>query len=490
MIATSARPCLLCSRGLPAFRQVLAQRHNSSQSLGRAGVLERLRTRGLVKTVTSDKVDALLREQRVSFYCGVDPTAPSLHLGNLLTLLPSLHLVLAGHEAFALVGGATGRVGDPAGRSSERDAIQRRAIEHNLTRLKTQLDRFFHNGVAYARSRGLLENAAGLGTWRVVNNSEWYDDLKFMDFMHVAGRNVRISSMLARDSVKHRLASSEGMSFGEFVYQLLQAYDFWHLFKEHGVRLQIGGSDQYGNITAGVDLIGRLVTTEQAPNVDAKEAYGLTVPLLTTPSGEKFGKSAGNAIWLDPDMTSPFDLYQYFVNSPDEQVEQYLRLFSLLPAERISELDRLRRMSPASRTVQHALANEVLTLIHGAEEAQRVTTACRLFFPNDFATEDGNLAARLNAAAVLSAFRGDRCWRQLSRSEVVDQPVTSLLRVMNLVKSGKEARQLILNGGVYARTERIVDPVARVRQDWLLDGRVLVLRVGKNKFSVIELCDD
>lgn len=449
-------------------------------------MLDTLRSRGLVKTVTSERLDTALRDGNVAFYCGVDPTAPSLHLGNLLTLIPSLHLVLAGHSAYALVGGATGRIGDPAGKATERDALARKTIDHNVDRLRAQLDRFFKNGVAYAQTRGFGDGSAKDGTWLVVNNADWYGELKFMDFMQAVGRNVRISSMLARDSVKNRLAG-EGMSFGEFVYQLLQAYDFWHLFSTHRVRLQIGGSDQYGNITAGVDLIGRLAASTEPKAADAeREAFGMTVPLLTTPSGEKFGKSAGNAIWLDADMTSPFDLYQHFVNSPDEQIEQYFRLFTLLPDSEIVRLEKLRRDQPKSRAVQHTLAQEVLSLIHGVDEARRVATACRLFFPKDFQTE-GAARTQVNAAEVLAAFRCDPCWCELPRSQVLDAPLTSLLREAGAVASGKAARQLISNGGMYVGTTKITDPLAKVQADWLLDDRVLVLRLGKNRFSIIEL---
>ncbi|BFZ55092.1 tyrosyl-tRNA synthetase [Savitreella phatthalungensis] len=446
--------------------------------------LDTLRARGLVKTTTADdELARALDTSSIAFYCGVDPTAASLHLGNLLTLMPSLHLVLRGHKAFALVGGGTGRIGDPAGKTQERDRIQAQRLRHNVSKLEGQLFQFFSRGIEHALRHGW--NNAAIGTWRVVNNADWYDNLRFMDFMDEVGRNVRMSKMLARDSVKSRLASDAGMSFGEFVYQLLQAYDFLHLNRHHGVRLQLGGSDQYGNITAGVELVGRIRQQEQDGTTDSakqSQVFGWTVPLLTTPSGEKFGKSAGNAIWLDPEMTSPFDLYQFMIGTSDEQLVPLLRLFTFLPAERIEELAQMRSADRQSRTVHHTLAYEVIALIHGREVASQTSAAARLLFPKDFGESDRLTA---DAPSLLAAFANDKRLTTMPKFDLLGRSLTSLLRDLGAVSSGKEARRLILNGGVSVGEHAIRDAEATVRSDWLLDETLLVIRLGKNKFSLV-----
>jgi tyrosyl-tRNA synthetase len=316
----------------------------------------------------------------------------------------------------------------------------------------------------------------------VVNNAEWYDDLTFMEFMQTTGRHVRVQHMLNRDSVKNRMTTAEGMSFGEFTYQLLQAYDFWRLHRDRGVRLQVGGSDQFGNITAGIDLVNRL---QQAEGRKVEEVYGLTVPLLTTPSGEKFGKSAGNAIWLDSSMTSPFDLYQYFVRTPDSQVPILLKLFSLLPLQEIERLTAQHEKEPEKRKVHHVLAREMLLLIHGTEEADRVNLASRCLYPADF--EDSSKAPP-TVEQLLKAFDGDSRLVQLATDKVVGVQIGSVLRTAGVVPSGKEAQRLIAGGGVTRGLEptRLSSYQEVVSKDWLVEGRLLMLRIGKTKFVLIQ----
>lgn len=436
-------------------------------------LIQTLQERGLVKAITSPSLEKLVEKETISIYCGVDPTAPSLHVGNLLTLLPVLHFHLAGHNIYPLVGGATGHVGDPAGKNAERDKLASEVIDNNVKHLSNQLSIFVKNGVEYARSRDYKVEP---GESSIVNNADWYQSLAFLSFMADVGRNVRISSMLARDSVKYRL-TGDGMSFGEFTYQLLQAYDFWHLYKTFGVRLQIGGSDQYGNITAGTDLIGRLKDNEE-------EVFGLTVPLLTTPSGEKFGKSAGNAIWLDSNLTSPFDLYQYFVRTPDFQLDAYLKLFTLLPMERIAAIMAAHEEHPSARKANHILAGELVTLIHGKDVQERVSVATRLLFPD----EEGATKVEVSADAILNAFKDDSRLVRMKRSEVIDQKIGYILRHCQMVQSGKEAKQLIDGGGLnYRGNHRVKSAHDLVDDSWLVDSRVLLLRKGKNRFLVIEL---
>ena len=432
-------------------------------------LITHLKDRGLVKTVTSAALETTAQRHPISLYCGVDPTAPSLHVGNLLTLIPVLHFYLSGHNVYALVGGATGQVGDPAGKNAERDKLAATLIDHNVKALSSQLKKFISNASLYANRRG-YETSRGKA--EVVNNADWYANLHFLQFMNDVGRNVRIGSMLARDSVKNRL-SGDGMSYGEFSYQLLQAYDFWHLYKTNGVRLQIGGSDQYGNITAGTDLVSRLQDKQE-------EVFGLTVPLLTTSTGEKFGKSAGNAIWLDPDMTSPFDLYQYMLRTHDDQLHKYLKLFTLLPLEEVDEIMQKHHDNPSKRLANHKLAAEMTHMVHGEDELKSVLFATRLLFPQDF-----DQSINLTADAILSAFK--KTVIQLPRAQVIDQKVTSLLRDCKLVKSGKEASQLISSGGLYRLDERITNPHEVISDTWLIDGEVLLLRKGRNQFLVVQV---
>ncbi|CCG82830.1 Tyrosyl-tRNA synthetase,mitochondrial [Taphrina deformans PYCC 5710] len=448
-----------------------------------------LQERGLVKTITSPQLGIAAEKAPISLYCGVDPTAASLHVGNLLTLIPVLHFFMRGHHAYALVGGATGKVGDPAGKSAEREKMAVRTITSNVDALSAQLTRFFENGSAYASSRGY--NTERFGRMQVVNNADWYAQLNFMDFMNDVGRNVRLQSMLARDSVKNRLGSEEGMSFGEFTYQLLQAYDFWKLYSTHGVTLQIGGSDQYGNITAGIDLITRMSSQTSTPkpnntsdqSVEMEKAFGLTVPLLTTPSGEKFGKSAGNAVWLDARMTSPFDLYQYFLKTPDTHIEAYLRLFTLLPTGEIAAIAAQHQENPAKRTANRILARELLILVHGIEAYDKVNVANRVLFPADFRDS----AEPLSASTIITAFQDDPAYKKMNAKEVIGRRISSLLRDCGALSSAKEAQQMIVNGGIHCGDKKITDAKYCIEREDLLEGHLLVLRIGKNKFTFINL---
>lgn len=420
-----------------------------------------------------------------------------------MTLIPVLHFFIRGHSIFPLVGGATGKVGDPAGKSAEREKIASDTVAHNVDALAKQLAKFVRNGSAYAETRGY--DASQFGQMKVINNADWYSGLRFMDFMNDVGRNVRLSTMLARDSVKNRL-SGDGMSYGEFSYQLLQAYDFWQLHRQHGVSLQIGGSDQYGNITAGIDLVSRLQTqssshstsstsASSAPSTTTQEVFGLTVPLLTTPSGEKFGKSAGNAIWLDPSLTSPFELYQYFLRTPDSHIETYLKLFTLIPLPEIVELADRHRTHPAGREANRILANDVVTLVHGPEACERIDIANRILFPGDFVVAGGGTdgtsvqAPPFSATRILTLFRDDPALVTLQRDLVVGQRISTLLRSSGAVKSSKEGAQLIRARAVRCGERVVADPTEIVDPAWLLEGRLLLIKIGKNKFTFISVED-
>ncbi|KAJ1837904.1 tyrosyl-tRNA synthetase, partial [Coemansia sp. RSA 2703] len=379
---------MLRSLALKHGRAVVKPRASMSMVQRRrqhTNVIDTLRERHFVSAVTSEDIVAHVGSNSTAVYCGVDPTAPSLHLGNMVTLMGLLHFHLGGHQAIPLVGNATGMIGDPSGRSTERVALDRETLARNIAGIEAQLQRFFSRGTEYALKRMPEIDPTRLRKVCVLHNADWYQDMNILQFLGSVGRYSRVGAMMARDSVKSRLQSMHGISFTEFSYQLLQAYDFWHLYHHHGCRIQLGGSDQWGNITAGTDLIhkmpfqqdgcdtGGLIAEPENGSVDT--AYGLTIPLLTTSSGEKFGKSAGNAIWLDEAKTSAFDIYQFFVKTSDADVERFLKMFTLLPVRRIAEVMSEHREVPENFAAQRLLAAEVTELIHGQSGLNRALCA-------------------------------------------------------------------------------------------------------------------
>jgi len=315
-------------------------------------ILRTLEARGFLAALTDPEMGKLLREKPVAFYAGFDPTAPSLHVGNLLVIMGMAQFQRHGHTPIAVVGGGTGLIGDPSGKTKERQLLGKEDLEFNLQGIKRQLEQFldFSPDSNYSA--------------RLVNNADWLTEFKFVDFLRDIGKHFRLGEMLAKESVKLRLESDEGMSFTEFCYQLLQAYDFLHLFDTHKCMLQVGGSDQWGNITAGIDLIRKL---------RGQTAYGVTFPLLTTATGQKFGKTEAGTIWLDPERTPPYDFYQYFVRTDDRDVVRFLNCFTFLPAEEIKELRNALMHKPEAREAQKRLAFEVTKIVHGeslAKESQ------------------------------------------------------------------------------------------------------------------------
>ncbi|KAL7336507.1 hypothetical protein BJY59DRAFT_706903 [Rhodotorula toruloides] len=314
-----------------------ATARSSSASARRANVIRELEERGMLAELTSRAARTHV-ESPTTVYLGVDPSARSLHVGNLLALIGLLHFRLHGHTAVALIGGATGAIGDPSGRSTERNALSPEVLASNVESITKQFTTFLERGVTFAQSRTRRRDAEEAargdgGSVKVVNNLDWTGSMTLIDFLSSVGKMARVSTMLSRESVKSRLESSSGISFTEFSYQLLQAYDFLRLHRDLGCTMQLGGSDQLGNIVSGIDLIRRSNFIESGEGEgEAKEdpAFGLTFPLLTTAAGEKFGKSAGNAIWLDPAMTSPFEVYQFFLRTTDEEVEKYLKIFTFI----------------------------------------------------------------------------------------------------------------------------------------------------------------
>ncbi|KAJ1724820.1 tyrosyl-tRNA synthetase [Coemansia erecta] len=458
-------------------------------------VIDILRERHFVSAVTSDAIALHVGSRSTAVYCGVDPTAPSLHLGNMVTLMGLLHFHLGGHRAIPLVGNATGMIGDPSGRSTERVALDRATLARNVAGIEAQLQRFFSRGTEYALKRMPEIDPAGLRQVRVLHNADWYRDMNILAFLGSVGRYSRVGAMMARDSVKSRLQSVHGISFTEFSYQLLQAYDFWHLYHHHGCRIQLGGSDQWGNITAGTDLIhkmpfqqdgldtGGIIADSEHESADA--AYGLTIPLLTTSSGEKFGKSAGNAIWLDEAKTSPFDIYQFFVKTSDADVERFLKMFTLIPIRQITDVMSGHREAPENFAAQRLLAAEVTELIHGQSGLNRALCATEVLF-------GGKIEAiqKFSQQDFVDAFEGDQRMVSLARAEIEGKTIADIAVLIGSCKSKSEATRLARGGGLYWNNQPVSDSkwVPRIASaDFVGQGTVGIVRTGKTNYRLVRV---
>ncbi|MFJ6197550.1 tyrosine--tRNA ligase [Micromonospora sp. NPDC092111] len=418
---------------------------------GRDSLTEDLRWRGLIQDSTGpDELRALLDDGSATFYVGFDPTAPSLHVGHLMQVITARRLQHAGHRPLLLVGGATGQIGDPK-ESAERTLNPPEVVAGWFGRIRDQLAPF----VSYTG-----ENAAHL-----VNNLDWTGEMSVVEFLRDVGKHFPVNKMLAREVVRARLET--GISFTEFSYQLLQANDFFELHRRHGCQLQYGGSDQWGNITAGVDYVRRR---------GAGPVQAFTTPLVTRSDGTKFGKTEGGAVWLDPAMTSPYAFYQFWVNADDRDVSRYLRYFSFRSREELEALEKETAERPAARAAQRALAEELTTLVHGAEETRQAIAASQALFGRGSLDElsPETLRAALSEAGLVEL-----------TGELPD--VAGLLRDSGLVGGLKEARRVITEGGAYVNNNRVTDVDATVDPADLLHGRYLVLRRGKRSFAGVEL---
>jgi tyrosyl-tRNA synthetase len=415
-------------------------------------LLADLRWRGLVHDVTEGLEARLASNEPIRAYNGFDPTFRSLHAGHLVPIYGLMRLQRAGGQPVALVGGATGLIGDPSGRSAERPLLDRPAVQANVNEIRDQLGRY-------------LDFAPGPTQALVVNNLEWLGDVRLLDFLRDVGKHFTVPYMLEKDSVQARM--SKGLSFTEFSYMLLQAADFAHLQRSHGVELQCGGADQWGNITAGLELIRR---TSRVPAADREPAHGLAYPLLLSPSGSKFGKSdSGESIWLDGALTSPYRFYQYWVDADDRDVGVYLRWFTLFDRSRIDELEAEHAAAPERRVAQRALAHDITELTHGRGAAERVTRVSHVLFGGDPMDADAQTLADV-AAEVPSA-----PWPE------ADTPtdVLAILVATGAASSRGEARRLVEQGGVHVNGRPVREPAASFTADDLLAGRYLLVRRGK-----------
>jgi tyrosyl-tRNA synthetase len=426
------------------------------ENVGVVDVLDELHWRGLVALATDqDALRAELGRGPVNYYCGFDPTAPSLHFGHLLQIITMRRLQLAGHRPLALVGGATGLIGDPRP-TAERTLHSREVIAGWVERIRAQIEP--------------LLDFSGRHAAKMVNNLEWAAELSALDLLRDVGKHFRVNRMLAKDAVSARLNSANGISYTEFSYQILQALDFLELFRRYGCRLQTGGSDQWGNLTAGTDLIHRIT---------GESVHLLATPLITDSAGEKIGKSTGGgSLWLDPEMTSPYAFYQYWINVEDQLVGALLRMFTFLSRDEITALEKETAERPAARAGQRRLAEEVTGLLHGPAETRQVIGASQALF----------------GRGSLAELRPETLRAALAEVGLVEvgpagplPSVAVLLREAGLAKSLGEARRTVAEGGAYINNERVADADAPVPAGALLHGSYLVLRRGKRSVAGVKL---
>ncbi|KAI0819996.1 hypothetical protein BC628DRAFT_1399822 [Trametes gibbosa] len=446
----------------------------------RAGLLEDLKSRGLVADITRPaQLEYEVQKQPQTVYVGVDPTAPSLHVGHLVPLLSLFHFQMRGHHIIPLIGGATGLVGDPSGRSTERPLSAPETIAHNVEQLTAGIILFFERTMNYAKRR-IPQSSTPIHPPNVQNNLNWLKDLNLLEFLRTVGFHSRVNTMLARESVQARLTSQQGISFTEFTYQLLQAYDFLTLHRRYGCTIQIGGSDQWGNIIGGIELIGRANSAPGATHDGvAEKGFGLTTPLLTTASGQKFGKSAGNAVSLNEKDTSVYDFYQFFLRTSDGDVGRYLKMFSLLPEVEIEEIMRSHNESPEARVAQQKLAEEVTELVHGVDGVERAQLATKLLYDREIATA--------KTEDVLAALSGNPVLHVCDASQVLDVPLIKLAATFHLAASNSAARQLVSAKGLYLNNSPVTDVYQRLSSADLVDGRLAFMRAGSQKQAVVVL---
>lgn len=427
--------------------------------------VEELQWRGMIHDVMPGTEEHLMEQMR-SAYVGIDPTADSLHIGHLVGVMMLKHFQASGHRPIALVGGATGMIGDPSGKSDERNLLDEETLRHNQEAIKEQLSRFLDFDSDE-------ENAAVL-----VNNYDWMKDFSFLEFIRDVGKHITVNYMMAKDSVKKRLSaeSAEGMSFTEFTYQLVQGYDFLHLYREKELTLQMGGSDQWGNITTGTELVRR---------IGGGKAYAMTCPLITKADGTKFGKTAGGNIWLDAERTSPYRFYQYWLNTSDEDAAKYIKIFTFLGKEEIENLIAAHQEAPHQRALQKRLAEEVTISTHGVENYENAVKASEILFGKSTAA---NLKA-LNEKTFLDVFEGVP-QAEVSRGEIeagLDM-VSALAEKTGFLKSNGEARRALKQNSISVNQEKVAEDFT-ITTDDLINERFVLLQRGKKNYFVIRILD-
>lgn len=424
--------------------------------------VEELRWRGMLHDIMPGTED-ILKKECITAYVGIDPTADSLHIGHLCSVMMLKHFQRCGHKPIVLVGGATGMIGDPSGKSDERNLLDEDTLRHNQEAIRLQLQKFLDFGDD-------APNAAEL-----VNNYDWMKDVTFLDFARNIGKHITVNYMMSKDSVKRRLNGefSAGMSFTEFTYQLLQGFDFLHLYRTKNCKLQMGGSDQWGNITTGTELIRR---------IEQSEAFALTCPLITKADGTKFGKTETGNIWLSAEYTSPYKFYQFWLNTADEDAERYIRIFTELPHDEIAALVAEHKNAPHERKLQRRLAEEVTVMVHSHEALQMAVEASAILFGN--ATKE--MLSRIDEQTLLSLFEGVPRFtidRGLLQSGV--QPLTLLTELTNIFPSKGEARKTIQANGLSLNKEKLTDIDRLIGLDSLIGDKYLIVQKGKKNYYCI-----
>ena len=427
--------------------------------------IEELQWRGMIHDVMPGTEEHLMEEMRAA-YIGFDPTADSLHIGNLVPIMLLAHYQRAGHKPFALVGGATGMIGDPSGKSSERNLLDEATLRHNQEAVKKQLSQF-------------LDFSSGEKNQAVmVNNYDWMKEFTFLDFIRDVGKHITVNYMMSKDSVKNRLSgeSTEGMSFTEFTYQLVQGYDFYHLYKNENCTLQMGGSDQWGNITTGTEMIRR---------IGEGKGYALTCPLITKSDGSKFGKSEGGNVWLDAERTSPYKFYQYWLNTSDEDAAKYIKIFTFLDKEEIEKLIAEHNEAPHQRSLQKRLAEEVTITVHSQEDLENAVKASEILFGKSTSAD----LKSLNEKTFLDVFEGVP-QAEINRSEIASgvEIIALLAEKSGFLKSNGEARRALKENSISVNKEKISEDYTVGAED-LINNRFVLLQRGKKNYFVIRVVD-
>ena len=425
--------------------------------------IEELQWRGMIHDVMPGAEEHLLENMR-SAYVGFDPTADSLHIGNLVPIMLLAHYQRCGHKPIALVGGATGMIGDPSGKSSERNLLDEKTLRHNQEAIKSQLSHFldFESDV---------ENSALL-----VNNYDWMTGFSFLDFIRDVGKHITVNYMMAKDSVKNRISTestSDGMSFTEFTYQLVQGYDFLHLYRAHDCTIQMGGSDQWGNITTGTELIRRIAQGK---------GFAITCPLITKSDGSKFGKSEGGNVWLDPERTSPYKFYQYWLNSSDDDAEKYIRIFTFLSKNEIETIIDNHRKVPHQRQLQKRLAEEITKMVHSEADFKNAEKASNILFSKSFKADINTLDEK----TFLDVFEGVP-QVEISKGELMQMDMIGALAAKtNFLASNSEARRALKENAVSVNKEKVTEDYQLSEND-VINGTYIILNKGKKNTYIIKV---
>ena len=435
---------------------------NEKQLISMKNFVEELKWRGMIQDIMPGTEEKLM-EGPAAAYVGIDPTADSLHIGHLVSIMILKHFQECGHKPIALVGGATGMIGDPSMKSQERNLLDEETLNHNVECIKKQLSRF------------LDFDSEAPNKAELVNNYDWMKNYSFLNFIRDIGKHITVNYMMAKDSVKMRLQrdSSEGMSFTEFSYQLLQGYDFLYLYEHKGCILQMGGSDQWGNITTGTELIRRML---------GKEAYALTCPLIRKADGKKFGKTEKGNIWLDAERTSPYEFYQFWLNVTDEDAERYIKIFTMLDQQTIEAAVTEHRQDPGRRSLQKLLAKEITIMVHGEAEYENAVAASQMLFGNSTSEQ----LRKLDERTFLAVFSGVPTFDVAAEELPTD--IVDLLAVKTHVFPSKgEARKMIQGGGVSINKDKVSDPARQISSDDIVDGKYILAQRGKKNYFIINV---